>query len=58
MHDIKTVGIISKPGVPQAARVVPGILEMLAAQGIAVRCDEITAAYAGPGACPTSAAAG
>jgi NAD+ kinase len=47
MRDIRTVGIISKPHVPQAAQVVPDLLEWLSRRGVAVRCDEATAGYAG-----------
>jgi NAD+ kinase len=47
MPTIKTVGIISKPGVANGAEVVPRLLEWLRARGIEVRCDEATAAYAG-----------
>ena len=46
MPDIKTAGLISKPGVEAAAEVVPKLLEWLAGRGITVRCDEFTAAYA------------
>lgn len=48
MHAIKTVGIISKPDVPQARGVVPQLLEWLRARGLEARCDEETAVY---GAC-------
>jgi len=47
MHDIEAVGIVSKPNVDEAARVVPGVVEWLKARGIAVRFDEATAAYLG-----------
>jgi NAD+ kinase len=47
MHDIKVVGIISKPGVPEAGAVVPGAVRWLEERGIAVRFDEATAAYLG-----------
>src|SRR5689334_13910397 len=47
MPDFKAVGIISKPGVPQAAELVPKLLDWLAARGISVRYDEETANYAG-----------
>jgi len=49
MPDIKTVGIISKPEVPQAVELVPRLLAWLAERGIRVRCDLETAVY---GACP------
>ncbi len=49
MPDVKTVGIISKPNAPGAARVVPDIIAWLRERGIAVRFDEITAAYLGTG---------
>ncbi len=45
MPTIKTVGICSKPNSPQAAAVVPQLLEWLNARGIAIRADEDTAGY-------------
>jgi NAD+ kinase len=50
MPDIKTVGIMSKPGVPAAYDLVPRLCEWLAGRDIRVRCDEETAAYGGCGA--------
>lgn len=47
MRDVKTVGIISKPNVPQGAEVVPAVLDWLAGRGIAARYDAVTAEYAG-----------
>jgi NAD+ kinase len=47
MPVIKTVGIISKPGVPAAAELVPKLLAWLAERGIAFRYDDQTATYAG-----------
>jgi NAD+ kinase len=47
MHDIKSVGVISKPQVDQAAQVILGVVEWLKARGVAVRFDEVTAAYLG-----------
>jgi NAD+ kinase len=47
MPDPKTVGLISKPGVPAAAELVPRLLAWLRARGIHVRCDEESAFYAG-----------
>ncbi len=47
MRDIRTVGIISKPNVPQAAQLVPEVLKWLSSRGVAVRCDDATARYAG-----------
>jgi NAD+ kinase len=46
MPTINTVGIISKPGVPEAEHLVPQLIAWLAGRGIRVRCDEETAAYA------------
>ncbi len=46
MLTIKTVGIIAKPGIGQAERVVPELIEWLEARGISARCDEPTALYA------------
>lgn len=45
MDTISTVGIISKPGSPQAEVLVPQLLEWLRERGIEARCDESTAAY-------------
>src|SRR5574341_505533 len=45
MRVIRTVGIISKPSVPQAAAIVPALVEWLKGRGLAVRCDEVTASY-------------
>jgi NAD+ kinase len=47
MAIIKTVGIFSKPNSPAAAAIVPGLLDWLHGRGIAIRCDEPTAFYAG-----------
>jgi NAD+ kinase len=45
MDTIKTVGIISKPGSPQAERLVPTLLEWLRERHIEARCDEPTSIY-------------
>lgn len=47
MDTIRTVGVVSKPDVEQARRIVPELLEWLEARGLDVRADEVTAAYAG-----------
>ncbi len=47
MPDIRTVGIISKPGVPAAAELVPKLMAWLRGRGISIRFDEETAEYAG-----------
>jgi len=47
MPDVKVVGVISKPGVAAAARIVPELIEWLRARGLEVRCDAVTAAYLG-----------
>jgi NAD+ kinase len=47
MHQIETVGIISKPGIPQAVHIVTGLLQWLDGKKIAYRCDEQTAEYGG-----------
>jgi NAD+ kinase len=47
MPDIKTVGIVSKPGVPAAAELVPKLVAWLRERGISMRYDEETAEYAG-----------
>jgi NAD+ kinase len=46
MPDIKTIGIISKPGVPAAAELVPKLIRWLAERNLAVRMDQETAEYA------------
>ncbi len=47
MDAISKVGIISKPGSPQAEFVVPQLLAWLKDRGVEVRCDEHTAVYSG-----------
>ncbi|HPT27713.1 MAG TPA: NAD(+)/NADH kinase [Bryobacteraceae bacterium] len=47
MDSIRTVGVISKPDVPEACTLVPALLTWLEARGIVLRMDEVTAAYAG-----------
>jgi NAD+ kinase len=47
MQPVKTVGIVSKPDVPEAAGIVSELLRFLDERGITIRCDESTAAYAG-----------
>jgi NAD+ kinase len=47
MEPIRSVGIVSKPKIPSAAEIVTGLLEWLSERGIACRCDEQTASYAG-----------
>src|SRR5579884_1344194 len=46
MRQITTVGIISKPKIPEATPIVCGLLEWLAQRGIRYRCDQQTAEYA------------
>jgi NAD+ kinase len=45
MQNVRTVGIVSKPGAEQAHEVVPALMAWLAERGIAVRCDEQTTEY-------------
>ncbi len=47
MPAVKTVGIFAKPNAPAAIRLVPELLDWLAARGVAVRLDEVAAQYAG-----------
>jgi NAD+ kinase len=47
MLTIKTVGIVSKPGVPAGDKIVPELLDWLHGHGIRVRIDQQTAFYAG-----------
>ena len=49
MPTIRTVGIVSKPNSPAAESIVPALIEWLRGRGMAVRIDEQTAFYAGPG---------
>ena len=49
MPTIRTVGIVSKPNSAAAANLVPALIEWLHGRGMAVRIDEQTAFYAGPG---------
>jgi NAD+ kinase len=47
MNKIATVGIISKPKIAHAGEIVSGLLRWLEERGLACRCDEQTAQYAG-----------
>ncbi len=47
MDTIKTVGIITKPGVEEAYRLVPQLLEWMRQHKLTARYDEETAAYLG-----------
>jgi NAD+ kinase len=47
MPDIKTVGVISKPGVAAAVELVPKLFAWLRDRGITIRYDDQTAEYAG-----------
>ena len=49
MPTIRTVGIISKPNSAAAADLVPALIDWLRGRGMAIRIDEQTAYYAGPG---------
>jgi NAD+ kinase len=46
MSESFTVGIISKPNIPEAKEIVCGLLEWLRERGIQARCDQQTAFYA------------
>jgi NAD+ kinase len=46
MRQIRTVAIISKPKITEAAEIVCGLLNWLTQRGIEIRCDEQTAEYA------------
>jgi NAD+ kinase len=52
MPVIRTIGIISKPGVPAAVAIVPKLVAWLHNQGIAIRLDEQTALYTGVAGLP------
>jgi NAD+ kinase len=45
MQPIKKVGIVSKPGIPRAAEIVPNLVGWLEDRGIQVQYDDQTAAY-------------
>ncbi len=47
MPDIKTIGIVSKPGVAAASELVPKLIRWLAQRNLTVRMDQETAEYAG-----------
>lgn len=49
MPDVNVVGVMSKPGSREAARIVPELIEWLRTRGIQVRCDPPTAAYIASG---------
>ncbi len=49
MHQINTVGIISKPKIAQAPEIVRGLLRWFEERNVSWRCDEQTAEYAGIG---------
>lgn len=46
MDGVKTVGVISKPGIPRGFELVPELIGWLAGRGVDVRLDEQTAIYA------------
>jgi NAD+ kinase len=46
MPTVDTVGIVSKPRSPEAARVVPELIAWMARRGVATRLDANSAAYA------------
>lgn len=45
MPSVRTVGLISKPGSPTGAEVVPKLIAWLRDRGLHIRCDGETAAY-------------
>lgn len=45
MPNVKTVGVISKPGAPVGEELIPRVVEWLRSRGLEVRCDGETAAY-------------
>jgi NAD+ kinase len=49
MRSISTVGIISKPNITEAPKIVRSLIQWLDGRGVEYRCDEQTAAYAGFG---------
>ena len=47
MAGINSVGIISKPGIPHASTIIPGLIDWLDSRGIGARYDAETAVYLG-----------
>lgn len=47
MPGIETIGLFSKRGSDKAAELIPALIAWLAARGLKLRLDQITAAYAG-----------
>jgi NAD+ kinase len=47
MPDVKTAGIIAKPGIPHASTIVPELVNWLKRHGVQVRLDEEAALYLG-----------
>ncbi len=47
MHQIHTVGIISKPKIARAPEIVCGLIQWLKNRSVDYRCDQQTAVYAG-----------
>jgi NAD+ kinase len=47
MPSINSVGIISKPGIPHASSIIPGLMEWLEGRSITARYDAETAVYLG-----------
>ncbi len=45
MPGINSVGIISKPGIPHASTIIPGLISWLQSRGIGARYDAETAVY-------------
>jgi len=45
MAVIKTVAIVSKPNSPQAAEILPGLVDWLERRGVAVRLDDLSSKY-------------
>lgn len=47
MPDIKTVGVIAKPGIPHASSIVPGLIAWCNERGLETRLDEEASRYLG-----------
>jgi NAD+ kinase len=45
MRPVRTVGIVSKPGIERAVGVIPSLIDWLGARGLSVRYDHQTAVY-------------
>jgi NAD+ kinase len=47
MPDVRVVGIVAKPGIPEASGIMPKLVEWLRERGVESRLDEVAARYLG-----------